>query len=186
MSTYLLFHLTEKKENIIRVALRLFAKNGYVNTSTSKIAKVAGVSEGLIFRHFGNKQGLLDAIVDLGLKDAETFVLQLTKIQDPKEVLSVALELPKYLVGQQQEFWQMHQSLKYQSPDLAEKYKSNDLFLKLTNVLEKAFKELKYEHSKQEAALFLLVIGGLFSYMVNDRSEEHENMVNFVKSKYRL
>lgn len=178
--------MTEKKENIIRVALKLFAQNGYINTSTSKIARVAGVSEGLIFRHFANKQGLLDAIVDLGLKDAESFVTQLTKIQSPNEILSVALELPKYLVGKQREFWKLHYSLKYQSPDFAEKYKGNDLFVKLTTVLEKAFIELKYEHPRQEAALFLLIIGGLFSYLVNDRSEEQEEMVHFVKTKYRL
>ena len=166
--------------------MQLFAKNGYVNTSTSKIANVAGVSEGLIFRHFANKQGLLEAIVELGLKDAESFVLQLTKIQDPREVLSVALELPKYLVGKQREFWKLHYSLKYQNPDFAKKYKNNDLFLKLTKVLEKAFVELKYERPNHEAALFLLIIGGLFSYLVNDRSDQQEDMVRFLKTKYRI
>ena len=178
--------MTEKKENIIRIALKLFAKNGYVNTSTSKIASEAGVSEGLIFRHFTNKQGLLDAIVDLGMKDAESFVLQLTGMRNPEEILLEALQLPRYLVGNQREFWKLHYSLKYQSPDFAEKYKNNDLFLKLTKVLETAFTQLKYQNPQQEAALLLLIIGGLFSYLVNDHSKEYRDMVQFVKSKYRI
>ncbi|WP_456274875.1 TetR/AcrR family transcriptional regulator [Bacillus sp. AK031] len=31
--------------------MQLFAKKGYANTSTSEIAKVAGVAGGTIFRH---------------------------------------------------------------------------------------------------------------------------------------
>ncbi len=47
------------KAHISRVAMELFADHGYSATSTRKIAKVAGVSEGLIFHHFGTKLGLL-------------------------------------------------------------------------------------------------------------------------------
>ena len=180
--------MTEKKENIIKQALKLFAENGYVNTSTSKIAQTAGVSEGLIFRHFTNKQGLLDAIVESGLKDAESFVLQLRKIQDPREVLSVALELPKYLIGKQQEFWQLHYSLKYQNPEFAKKYKGSDLILKLTSAIHHAFEELRYEHPREETSLFLLIIGGLFSNLAREgqETEEQGDMLRFIKSKYRL
>ena len=41
--------MTDKKEKILNAALELFANDGYNVTSTSKIAKTAGVSEGLIF-----------------------------------------------------------------------------------------------------------------------------------------
>ncbi len=180
--------MTEKKENIINQALKLFAENGYINTSTNKIAQAAGVSEGLIFRHFTNKQGLLDAIVEIGLKDAESFVLQVTKIQDPREVLSVALELPKYLIGKQKEFWQLHHSLKYQNPEFAAKYRESDLTSKLTPVIHDAFRELRYERPSEETAFFLLIIGGLFSLMAKEEtgSEEQGDMLRFIKSKYRL
>ncbi|MDN5216680.1 TetR/AcrR family transcriptional regulator [Fulvivirgaceae bacterium BMA12] len=180
--------MTERKENIINQALKLFAENGYINTSTNKIARAAGVSEGLIFRHFTNKQGLLDVIVEVGLKDAESFVLQLTKIQDPREVLSVSLELPKYLIGRQREFWQLYHSLKYQNPEFARKYKESDLISKLTSVIDNAFRELRYEHPGEEAAFFLLIIGGMFSLLTKEETgnEEAADMLRFIKSKYRL
>ena len=65
--------MTDKKENILTAALDLFANEGYHAVSTSKIAKRAKVSEGLIFRHFGNKKGLLEAI----MKDAEQRLAQM-------------------------------------------------------------------------------------------------------------
>lgn len=39
--------------------MELFAEHGFTATSTRKVARAADVSEGLIFHHFGNKQGLL-------------------------------------------------------------------------------------------------------------------------------
>lgn len=52
-----------KKEKIIHAALSLFAKHGYTETSISKIAKEAGVSKGLTYNHFKNKEDLLKAVV---------------------------------------------------------------------------------------------------------------------------
>lgn len=44
-------------------ARRLFAAKGYAGASTREIALDAGVNETLIFRHFGNKEGLFTAAV---------------------------------------------------------------------------------------------------------------------------
>lgn len=51
--------MTAKCKKILETSIELFAKNGYSNTSTSEIAKIAGVAEGTIFKHFGTKQNLL-------------------------------------------------------------------------------------------------------------------------------
>lgn len=50
---------TEKQQKIIETAISLFAEKGYANTSTAEIAKIAGVSEGTIFKHYGTKDKLL-------------------------------------------------------------------------------------------------------------------------------
>ena len=59
--------MTEKKQHILESALKLFSKEGYEATSTRSIAQEAGVSEGLIFRHFQNKEGLLKYLLERGL-----------------------------------------------------------------------------------------------------------------------
>jgi AcrR family transcriptional regulator len=45
--------------HIAHIAMALFAEHGFTATSTRKVALAAGVSEGLIFHHFGTKMGLL-------------------------------------------------------------------------------------------------------------------------------
>ncbi|RSD27217.1 TetR/AcrR family transcriptional regulator [Mesobacillus subterraneus] len=55
--------LTEKQKKIIVSAIESFAEKGYSATSTSEIAKKAGVAEGTIFRHYKTKKDLLLAIV---------------------------------------------------------------------------------------------------------------------------
>jgi AcrR family transcriptional regulator len=55
--------LTDKQKKIIAAAIESFAAKGYAATSTSEIAKKAGVAEGTIFRHYKTKKELLLAIV---------------------------------------------------------------------------------------------------------------------------
>ena len=59
--------MTEKQLQILSSAQKLFALEGVAAVSTARIAKEAGVSEALIFRHFGNKQQLVEAVVKAGL-----------------------------------------------------------------------------------------------------------------------
>ncbi|MBS4196175.1 TetR/AcrR family transcriptional regulator [Lederbergia citri] len=56
-------NFTEKQKKIIEAAIELFSEKGYASTSTSEIAKKAGVAEGTIFRHYKTKKELLMSIV---------------------------------------------------------------------------------------------------------------------------
>lgn len=47
------------KKKVLTTALRLFANNGFHATTTAKIAKQAGVSEGTIYKYFSSKDDLL-------------------------------------------------------------------------------------------------------------------------------
>ena len=53
-------------DRILMAGKRLFALNGYENTSTVAISREAGTSESQMMKHFGSKQGLLVAIFDRG------------------------------------------------------------------------------------------------------------------------
>ncbi|MGG5255256.1 TetR/AcrR family transcriptional regulator [Neobacillus sp. SM06] len=55
--------MTEKQQRVFEAAISLFAEKGYASTSTSEIAKAAGVAEGTIFRHFGSKENLLFSVI---------------------------------------------------------------------------------------------------------------------------
>ena len=51
----------EKKEKIIKAGFELICENGYYNTDTSKIAKKAGVSTGIIYQYFKDKRDIFMA-----------------------------------------------------------------------------------------------------------------------------
>jgi TetR/AcrR family transcriptional regulator len=53
----------ERRQQLIEAALHLFATNGFRGTTTKAIAQAAGVSEGIIFRHFPTKEDLYTAIL---------------------------------------------------------------------------------------------------------------------------
>ncbi len=52
-----------RRETIVSAAVPLFARKGFAGTTTREIAEAAGISEGLLFKHFANKTALYDAIV---------------------------------------------------------------------------------------------------------------------------
>ena len=66
--------MTEKQQQILSSAQKLFALEGVAAVSTARIAKEAGVSEALIFRHFRNKQQLVDAVVKSGLSAKSSII----------------------------------------------------------------------------------------------------------------
>src|ERR1700681_2838963 len=55
-------------DRILQAAKMLFAQSGFENTSTMSIARMAQTSESQIVKHFGSKEGLLEAIFEEGWK----------------------------------------------------------------------------------------------------------------------
>lgn len=49
----------EKKEKIIHAGFELICQKGYYNTNTAEIAKVAGVSTGIVYQYFKDKHDIL-------------------------------------------------------------------------------------------------------------------------------
>lgn len=75
-------------DRMLKAAKQLFAARGYENTSTVAIARAAGTSESQLMKHFGSKEGLLEAIFDKGwemiterLHDLDTMGAPEEKIQ---------------------------------------------------------------------------------------------------------
>ncbi|MGD9991937.1 MAG: TetR/AcrR family transcriptional regulator [Salinivirgaceae bacterium] len=54
---------TNRKKQIMHVAVELFANQGYFSTSMNQIAQVAQISKGLTYNYFHNKEDLLKSII---------------------------------------------------------------------------------------------------------------------------
>ena len=71
----------EKKEKIIKAGFELICKEGYHNTDTSKIAKKAGVSTGIIYQYFKDKRDIFMAGLE---KYADEIFYPMISISDIK------------------------------------------------------------------------------------------------------
>jgi AcrR family transcriptional regulator len=56
--------MLENRSRIIEAAARIYAAHGYRGATTRRIAEEAGVNEVTLFRQFGSKSALLDAMVE--------------------------------------------------------------------------------------------------------------------------
>lgn len=54
----------KRREQILSVALSLFYKKGYKNTTVSDIAEAANISKGLVYRYFESKAEILFSYID--------------------------------------------------------------------------------------------------------------------------
>ena len=54
----------ERRIQLLRIAKELFSEHGFENTTAKAIAAAAGVTEAIVFMHFGSKQELYANILD--------------------------------------------------------------------------------------------------------------------------
>ncbi|GCE24236.1 TetR/AcrR family transcriptional regulator [Dictyobacter kobayashii] len=54
----------DRREHILEVALTVFSEKGFSRTTNNDIARAAGITPGLIYHYFENKDELLGAIVE--------------------------------------------------------------------------------------------------------------------------
>lgn len=87
--------MTEKQRRILEAAMKLFSEKGFHASSTSEIAKEAGVAEGTIFRHFKTKKDILLAlVVPAFMKFISPFILKDAKqiMEDPSVTTEAILK----------------------------------------------------------------------------------------------
>jgi AcrR family transcriptional regulator len=173
--------MTDRQEKILASGLELFATKGYHATSTNEVAKHAGVSEGLIFRHFTNKDGLLKAI----LLQCEQKVKQLYQevIDQPtaKQVVSAFLQMPFKVPETEYSFWKLLFTLKSElSIDNSEKIKP------LKHALTNAFHDLSYTEPEMEAQFIIHYIDGLIGALLKGETKATPKLKKFLLAKYNI
>jgi TetR/AcrR family fatty acid metabolism transcriptional regulator len=80
--------LTDKREAILRAAIRVFANNGYFNSKVADIAREAGVADGTVYLYFKSKEEILHSIFDKSMEEAiADGRKRLEAVSDPREKL---------------------------------------------------------------------------------------------------
>lgn len=99
----------EEVLNLLRAAaLRLFSERGFAGTTTQEIASLADVSETLLFRHFGGKAQLYDAVISAPFREIIEAFSQDRMRSDEKAEKD---RDPHYFCGELFDFFNQNQGL---------------------------------------------------------------------------
>jgi len=60
--------VTDKREAIIRAAIKVFARKGFFNSKVADVAKEAGIADGTVYLYFKSKDEILHSIFDQAMK----------------------------------------------------------------------------------------------------------------------
>ncbi|OHB76640.1 MAG: hypothetical protein A2Z34_08085 [Planctomycetes bacterium RBG_16_59_8] len=90
----------ERTGQIVSAAMRSFAEHGFAGTTSKMLARSAGVSEALIFKHFPTKRALYHAIIQRKISEPSEglFPEAAMRDEDDRQVLcSIASTLLNYI-----------------------------------------------------------------------------------------
>lgn len=81
----------DKKQRILRSAIRMFAEKGYAGATISEIASLANVADGTVYEYFKNKEDVLLSIPEERFKD------HLTEIEETFYIRNSVRKLKRYI-----------------------------------------------------------------------------------------
>jgi AcrR family transcriptional regulator len=82
----------ERREQLLDTAAVLFAERGYARTTTAQLARAAGITEPVLYRHFDSKRDLFIALIDrTGAEVIRGWESQLAEAESPAQRISILL-----------------------------------------------------------------------------------------------
>jgi len=176
---------SSRKNQILETALRLFAINGFHNTSIDQIAQEAGISKGLVYNYFKSKEDLLQEVFEKSFQGFDQFE-EMASSDNPKEVLRQVLDLFFSLLQEKTETYLLVGELSLRAHDfpfalqyVEEKYKQ---YLQLLSIL---FKNDGIKNATDEAYLLMATLDGICTqYLVLKEKYPLDKYKTILISKY--
>jgi AcrR family transcriptional regulator len=98
----------ERREQLLDCAAELFSRHGYARATTAELAKAAGVTEPIIYRHFDSKRGLFVALIErTGRQTLAAWEQHLADASDPGERLKRLLSENPMVTGASREAYRV-------------------------------------------------------------------------------
>lgn len=82
----------ERRQQLVEVARGVFAARGFEATALEEIAERAGISRPILYSHFGDKQGLFEAVVEAEIERVRAVVTDaIAEPAPPRELVERGL-----------------------------------------------------------------------------------------------
>jgi TetR/AcrR family fatty acid metabolism transcriptional regulator len=120
--------LGDKRDAILRAAVKVFARNGFFQSQVADVARVAGVAAGTVYLYFRSKDDLLVSIFERTMKDAlDEARTALADVSDPTERLRRLARLHLERLGRDRDLAVVVQVELRQSIKFMERFSSTHL-----------------------------------------------------------
>ena len=169
------------RENIINSAVSLFATQGFHAASTRSIAQKAGVSEGLIFRHFKNKEGLLEKILEITIEKFKVLMKPIETLTHPNVILKHILTIPLNTSDDYKKYIKFIQGMRWQVND-----ERMNLFQIFYEKVFTSFKVLDYDDPETETQTFLMILEGAMSHALRQNTKMNLLILDNLLKKFNL
>ncbi len=181
-------HIRERRMQQIKdAALRLFAREGYANTTISKIAQEAGVSKGLMYNYFQSKEELLMAILEDGFAFAGELMDRFEPGEDVADHLRYMIEQTFAHVSAYADYWRLYISLAFQ-PAVSEavgRMMERGVPGQLLAFTREAFRQMGHPQAEEEAWLLAATLDGIFMHAIQIGEEYPlERMKEYVLRRF--
>jgi AcrR family transcriptional regulator len=81
----------ERHRMIVEAAMPLFAQNGFAATTTKEIAKAAGISEALLYKHFPSKEALFNEMQHSTCSEKQAVVEAIMALPSSTDTLIISM-----------------------------------------------------------------------------------------------
>lgn len=177
-----------RRERLLNGALALFAERGYAGTSVKAIAERAGVSQGLLYVHFANKQALLVALFERGMQDVQsTLDKSLSDSVSATEHLASLLNKTFALMQENRDFWRLFYTLRFQATALEALGPALERGLAvIREQLEEVCRDLNLPQPELEARLLFATIDGICQHAtLEPETYPFKNVLDALVGKYQ-
>lgn len=131
----------DKRDRILRAAIKVFAKKGFYATRVSEIAKAAGVADGTIYLYFKNKDDVLITIFEDGIQRLLAILREVAASDEPFDVrITRIIELQLGLLEEQRDLAEVITVNLRQSSSLLKQY-ATPLFMEYIDVIAGLIRE---------------------------------------------
>jgi len=175
----------ERSQSIIQAALKLFAEEGFANTTVSQIAEEANISKGLIYNYFNGKDHLLRTVIQEGFKKMPLDFEVPKTSKEAKLRLEKVLDELKESATRDRTFWKFYAELLLQlirDEKLAARYEEEfNLYIQLfTTLLEK----MNYPDPEANGRILAAQLDGILLHGLYFEDYPIEKVFEKIKNQY--
>jgi AcrR family transcriptional regulator len=176
MLAAMVFDSDQPRDALAREATRLFAARGYAAVGVQEIAEAAGVTKPTLYHHFGNKVGLLQAILHDELAALAARIAPVAAYRAELDATLAAVAAAYFAHAEQRTaFYRLMLLLWFSPVDSEERSVSASLFQIQQAMLERLFQDAARDHAVLRgrhaalAATFLGTVNTLIGIRLNGR-----------------